>query len=282
MSMKERVRLANWHITSHCNYQCKFCFASCMGKDVRDSTQQRAVLENLCRLGIQKINFVGGEPLLHPDLPRLCEEAKGLGMITSIVTNGSLLLPKLGQMAENLDWVGVSVDSCNEYIEMRLGRGSGNHVDGSVKLCDAIKANGINLKVNTTVTKLNWSEDMTPFIERVEPRRWKVFQFLRIQGQNEEHADEMEISTNQFDAYIAMNKGIVLKGGARPVFERSEDMMDSYIIIDPEGRFVTNRNGRHEVVILDSLDPESLDKVINPEKYLSRGGLYDWKKVQYV
>lgn len=259
-----------------------FCFASCIGKEMRNPTKQLALLKNLCKLGIQKINFVGGEPLLHPDLPKLCEEAKNLGMVTSIVTNGSLLLPKLDRMAEHLDWVGVSVDSIDENVESCLGRGFGNHVAMSIELCDAINAFGINLKINTTVTKMNWQDDMTPFIELVKPRRWKVFQFLHIQGQNDDHADEMEISAEQFDEYTATNNGVLLRGGAKPVFEKSEDMLDSYIIIDPEGRFITNRNGRHEVVDLNSSNLESFHKVINPEKYLSRGGLYDWRRVQHV
>lgn len=45
----------------------------------------------LAAAGVSKITFVGGEPLLHPLLPELLAAAKGAGLVTSLVSNGSLL-----------------------------------------------------------------------------------------------------------------------------------------------------------------------------------------------
>jgi hypothetical protein len=41
--------------------------------------------------GVSKLSFVGGEPLLHPHLGALLAEAKAAGLVTSVITNGSLL-----------------------------------------------------------------------------------------------------------------------------------------------------------------------------------------------
>ena len=45
-------------------------------------------------MGVENINFTGGDPLLHPQLLEYCSYAKSLGMIVSITTNGYLLTAK--------------------------------------------------------------------------------------------------------------------------------------------------------------------------------------------
>lgn len=51
----------------------------------------------LAAAGVSRLTFVGGEPFLHPLLPRLIREAKAAGLITMVITNGSLLTPQLLQ-----------------------------------------------------------------------------------------------------------------------------------------------------------------------------------------
>ena len=41
--------------------------------------------------GVSKVTFVGGEPFMHPHLDELIMAAKHAGLVTSVVTNGSLL-----------------------------------------------------------------------------------------------------------------------------------------------------------------------------------------------
>lgn len=38
--------------------------------------------------------------------------------------------------------------------------------------------------MNTVVTSANKSEDMTDFVRRLRPKRWKVFQMLPLEGEN--------------------------------------------------------------------------------------------------
>lgn len=45
----------------------------------------------LAAAGVNKINFVGGEPFLHPHIEDLVVAAKAAGLVTSVVTNASLL-----------------------------------------------------------------------------------------------------------------------------------------------------------------------------------------------
>ena len=40
---------------------------------------------------------------------------------------------------------------------------------------------------------VNWREDMSAFVRRVQPERWKVFQVFPIGGQNDDAVDDLLI-----------------------------------------------------------------------------------------
>ena len=113
-----------------------------------------ALIEFLKSLNIEKINFVGGEPLLYPGIFDILNVSKKMGFTVSITTNGSLLNEKIiNKLSGYVDWIGISIDSTFESIEQKLGRGFGNHVKHTKEISKMIKAKGIKLKTNTTVTK---------------------------------------------------------------------------------------------------------------------------------
>lgn len=264
---------ANWHVTERCNYRCKFCFAKCIGKEITDKKTVRDIIDTLASKGIEKLNFAGGEPLMYPLLQPALRYAKELGMVVSIVTNASLLTPlKLQEMAPYLDWIGVSVDSAREEVEMALGRGHGNHVAHALQVADWTNDHGISLKVNTTVTKLNYAEDMRPLIRRMAPRRWKVFQVIGIQGQNDEHFDRLSITAEEFSLFKRNN----WMDSNNVVFEGGDDMLDSYLMLSPSGEVMSNRNRQIEYLPLSAFKESQINDILNTDKYYRRGGVYDW------
>ncbi|PNW85647.1 hypothetical protein CHLRE_03g196300v5 [Chlamydomonas reinhardtii] len=119
----------NWHLEPRCNYHCKFCFATFSdipsSEVVKDADLLLAVPPLLAAAGVSKITFVGGEPLLHPLLPELLAAAKGAGLVTSLVSNGSLLTEDwLRRMQGHLDWIAFSVDASDDALHAALGRGT--------------------------------------------------------------------------------------------------------------------------------------------------------------
>ena len=276
--VQDIVRSANWHITSRCNYRCRFCFARDMGKDLINRGEQERVLRWLADYGVEKLNLVGGEPLLHPDIIELARMGQDYGFVMTLQTNGSLLgAEKLGKIVPFLKWIGVSIDSASEATEFALGRGNGNHVELVRSLCRSIRESGIGLKINTTVTRLNWQEDMNGLLDELSPDRWKVFQTLIIEGQNEEAAF-LTVDPDQFGAFCARHSHHQLRNGAGPTFERSEDMVGSYLMIGPQGDIMSNKDRRIVHLGLDSLFRESQGNVIDVTKYRARGGEYDWRR----
>lgn len=271
------VKSANWHLTSECNYNCIFCYTQKMSGEMQSLAFGKKILHNLQNRGIEKINFVGGEPLCSPLIFDLCEIAKKTGFTTSIVTNGSLIDEKvISKFDGNLDWVGLSVDSSSEKTEKKLGRGTGNHIKNAINASELLHNSGIRLKVNTTVTKLNFEDDMTEIISLLSPERWKIFQFLHIIGQNDSAVKLLEITTPEFEIFKNKNKNLLLKNGRNPVFESADDMIDSYLMISPAGNLVLNSNHKYQEIPIDNLNSNIFSEIIDFKKYYTRGGIYDW------
>ncbi|MCK4444641.1 MAG: viperin family antiviral radical SAM protein [Thermoplasmata archaeon] len=268
-------------VTLECNYRCRFCFGKykTLGKTL-DSSRLLDIPRLLAEAGCQKITFEGGEPLLNPKIFRLVDRAKDVGLTTCLVTNGSLLtLDKLARLSENLDWLGLSVDSAIEETETALGRGSGNHANQIIKVADWAHDLGIALKINAVITKLNCREDMKEFIKSLKPRRFKAFQVLVIRGENESACEELRISHSEFD-HFTKNHQELEACGISFVPESQDDMIGSYIMMLPDGNFYSNLNGAYNYSERNIFD-EGVDSAFrrvgwDRQKFFRRGGQYPW------
>ena len=265
----------NWHIWERCNYKCKFCFATFSQIKAR-LTKERALMipHLLADSGTEKLNFVGGEPLLCPYIDQLLSISKKAGLATSIVTNATRLTRKfLEDNARNIDWIGISIDSCDENTEKSLGRGIGNHVKLAVSRTKMVKEFGIKLKVNTVVTSLNFNEDMSSLISELKPDRWKVFQMLPINGENQSTGADLVIDKRQFMEFVSRHKHL------NPVAEDNDAMTGSYLMLDPLGRFFQNWNQRYvsSNPILEVGVQRAIEQVgWSQNKFVKRGGDYKW------
>ena len=204
--------------------------------------------------------------------------AKARGLVTSIVTNGFRLDALLDTHARDLDWVGLSIDSANERIQQALGRGTGSHVADAVRLAERCSALGVRVKLNSVVTALNWHEDLSALVRRVEPERWKVFQVLPMEGQNDGSVERLLITRPQFGTFVERHEPLAAEGFA-PVVEDNDAMRGSYIMVDPLGRFFGNATGRHvySAPILEVGVHAALAQAgFEPSKFEARGGRYPW------
>lgn len=103
--------LCNYYVTYRCNATCGFCDIWERPSPYVTLDNARQNLRDLKKLGVRVIDFTGGEPLLHRQLPDLLREAKQLGLITTVTTN-ALLYPKLAERLRGLvDMLHFSLDS---------------------------------------------------------------------------------------------------------------------------------------------------------------------------
>lgn len=229
----------------------------------------------LADAGCEKLTFVGGEPLLCPILPTLLEVTQDLGLTTMIVTNGTLLdLSFLQQNHKNIDWISLSIDSQYESVQLKLGRGIGNHVDQTIRNVQLIKAFNIRLKLNSVITQLNFQEDMNDFIISLSPERWKAFQVLPVRGQNDHAIKDLMISSKEFTLFRQNHQHLQCA-----VFEDNQTMQGSYLMLSPFGEIFSNTSGHHvygpsilDVGVETALGQTDWDL----GKLIERGGVYSW------
>lgn len=277
MSETIRIRSANWHFTSACNYNCSFCCMQKLTGELNSQERVDQVLENLRRLGIEKVNFVGGEPMCSTWIYDVVAAAKERNFVVSITTNGSLLEEQnLKRLSPFVDWIGLSVDSASEEIEKTLGRGSGTHVQHAINVARSVHKLGMKLKVNTTVTRLTFQEDMSKLILTLDPHRWKVFQFLHVKGQNDRAVAPLAITKEEFQEFKLKNKNISLRTGSSPVFESSDLMRDSYLMIAPSGNIFQNTQYPFREYPIEMVTPDMLKGILDIHKYSSREAIYSW------
>ncbi len=266
----------SFHIVKPCNMKCKFCYATFDDMHVQTMSKYDAfnIIGKLQRAGVQKITFAGGEPMLYKELDACIVYAKSLGMTTSIITNGSLITDEwLWDMRKKLDWIGLSVDSLNPATNELIGRKS-KHPVHYFTLIDAIKQYGYKLKINTVVNAYNKDEDFNEFITKFAPKRWKVFQALRVEGQNDTQFDEVKVTTKEYNNFI---KRHALQSSLVP--ESNKAMTGSYLLVDPQGRLFENSAGKHTYSdsLIDNSFAHCAEQInLDRDMFLKRGGIYKW------
>lgn len=106
--------LCNYYLTYRCNASCGFCDIWERPSPYVTLEQVSANLNSLKKIGVKVIDFTGGEPLLHRELPAILEMAKDHGFITTITSNGLLYPKKAKELAGLVDMLHFSLDSYDE------------------------------------------------------------------------------------------------------------------------------------------------------------------------
>ncbi len=80
-------------LTERCQERCVHCYAESLPERTRMLPQAwaRKALDEAAALGARWVQFTGGDPLLHPELPALVRHARALGLGVEIFTNGLAL-----------------------------------------------------------------------------------------------------------------------------------------------------------------------------------------------
>ena len=118
----------SWYVTARCNRRCEGCvfFERFAGEGPELSPDEALdAVDQLGALSVAVLIFVGGEPLLRPDLPQLLIRAQARGLRTALFTNGDPLTPQLAQrISHHLDALIVSLDGLGPGHDGVRGKGS--------------------------------------------------------------------------------------------------------------------------------------------------------------
>ena len=218
-----------------------------------------------------RINFVGGEPLLLgvDKLATIINKAtKDYGFAVSMVTNGSLLMKNI-EVVDHLETLGLSIDSFSDVTMRRIGRCSSRgrtlcetEIGRIVKMARERNPK-IKIKFNVVVNLYNCFERILGKLTQYAPDRIKIFKQMPFKGKK-------GVTDLMFKEFLKNNS----TSQAPTIIEDNDDMTSSYLMIDPEGRFFQNGNGDtyaysrpiHKVGIESALS--EID--FTPEKYINR------------
>lgn len=111
-------------LNTRCNSQCRYCYVW-RRRDAKEglpASTYSALFSEMSRLGISRINLTGGEPLLHPGVEAIVEQADRCGLQAGLITNGLLLSPeRLNRLVEaGMESISVSLDTLDPEVYARL------------------------------------------------------------------------------------------------------------------------------------------------------------------
>ena len=144
-------------VTDKCNLRCKYCMPEggvklLEHKDILTLEEIDRIVGIMSRLGIKKVRFTGGEPLVRKNLESLIKSVSLRGIDTRLTTNGILLSEKLDALiAAGLKGINISIDTLNKERFQKL-----TGVDGFDKLYESLEKSvksGLNVKVNSVLMK---------------------------------------------------------------------------------------------------------------------------------
>ena len=169
---ERNIDYARISLTDKCNLRCVYCmpedkvYENNLINHTLSFNDYKFIINGLSQVGIKKIKFTGGEPLLYPHLIELIKYAHYECNIDdiSITTNGIGLNEIAYELKRSgLKSVNISLDSLKSYKYKSITRG-GNLTDvlKSINRCLEL---GIKVKINCVVIKRFNDDEVYDFIE---------------------------------------------------------------------------------------------------------------------
>lgn len=149
-----RIKGIRISLTQRCNLNCFYCHhegeAGAGGEMTADEVVRIARVAS--SMGIKRVKYTGGEPLLRRDLPEIIRRTVSLGMEdTAITTNGSLLKGQASALKDaGLRRLNLSLPSMKPEVYASL---TGGRLRDAVEGAEAASRLGIEIKINVVVMR---------------------------------------------------------------------------------------------------------------------------------
>lgn len=226
-----------YYLTLRCNARCNFC--DLWSRSDEELAESGAIMTNMRRLpeaGVRIVDFTGGEPLLHPDLPRFLRAARGLGLRTTVTTNGLLYPKRAEELCGLVNLLHFSLDGATAGTHDRLrGIPSYERVLESVELARSL---GEKPELLFTASAENY-RDVVPLADLAARMRIILIVNPIFEAAGDEkllNRDQlMELAELSRRPYVYLNRGVLrlmLEGGNDPSSPRCR-AVSSTVVISP-------------------------------------------------
>ncbi|KAF0127693.1 MAG: putative Fe-S oxidoreductase [Elusimicrobia bacterium] len=163
---KSRMKVCELTLNYACNARCVFCYSSpdmeeWKGKDDMRYRQAADYLMFSYRNGARMVQFIGGEPTIYPELPKLVRLAKKIGYpAIQVISNGINLGDRA--YASELAACGMNTASISIHGDNAAMHDAVTGIKGSfkkaVRACGNLLDLGVYLNINTAITALNYRQ----------------------------------------------------------------------------------------------------------------------------
>ncbi|MDR1769426.1 MAG: radical SAM protein [Hungatella sp.] len=195
----------SWELTADCNYRCIHCRMD-DGKCYDYSNELsingiKKILMELQVLGIQQINYSGGEPFCRSDFLEILKYTSDLGFKIGITSNGSFIdasmSEKLFQIG-NIDLVQISLDGCDKKTHDFI-RGVPGAYDGAIDAIKNLKNAGIRTGAVATVMNCNKEqiEDILQLLLSLGVDTFGARRFMPV-GHGSAYIDNLVVSKEDY------------------------------------------------------------------------------------
>jgi MoaA/NifB/PqqE/SkfB family radical SAM enzyme len=228
-----------FHILTRCNLKCRHCYINpkAHGKKTLPIHDIEKWLAEFSQKRMSaNVIFLGGEPTLHPDLPRAVKKARSLGYRSvTIDTNGYLFNDILEKISPSeLDFFSFSLDGATKQTNDRI-RGRGSFV-ACVKGIRKAVSIGFNTSLIFTVSNENIHElaMMPPFLEDLGIDRF----FIQVIGLRGNFARGENDKARPENLQVSKKKWLdLIPEVARDAAGRGIITTYPKVYLDPEERF---------------------------------------------
>lgn len=250
----------DYKVTGKCNSNCRFCWDFC--KSVQESTPSD--IENALKklVGIVDIiSLTGGEPLVAQNIVSIIKCIRNLGFRIYLSTNGILLNRYLDDIGNNVDIIGLPIDTSDRDTQAEMGRPS-SMLAMTMDNIRNLKRRypQITIKVGTVATSMNISQlvDLGHilFCGTYPPDYWRVYQFTAY-GNAVEVKDIFHLGNDEFKN---LENKLTSEFGNRVSFLESEEPKKSYWFITPDLKLA--KLGNNNALICGDLSTMSSEEIM--------------------
>ncbi|MBI4023339.1 MAG: radical SAM protein [Verrucomicrobia bacterium] len=206
--------LVQFNVTNRCNLKCRYCYAGYYARPTEDMPldQVKAIIDELVLHGLFRINLVGGEPLMRPDIGAIIEHVRCKGIHCAITTNGWLVPKKLDAL-RGLNLCCFSIDGDRPGNDENRGAGTFDRVIAGL---DACKAAGIPAQISAVLSCYTVND--VDFLVGLAERYGSQVGFATLISQSREGCTAAEdLAPSSSDLAKALGRIVELKEQGKPI-----------------------------------------------------------------
>jgi len=142
------LNIVEIELTNACNLNCKHCYVDKSIKHTLPDTKVFDLIDEISELGVHRLAFTGGEPLLLQNIFKFAKYAKSKKIPTvALMTNGLLISEKNIQELKIFDLIQLSIDvPPKEKAHFRIDYS--NELSNTI---DLLNKNGIAVHLQATI-----------------------------------------------------------------------------------------------------------------------------------